>query len=239
MKFRILVCLVAIAVAASIARYATHGPSRLARHAGQIAYTTTDVVEYLAFATGRVAADHPTLGRTDEGAAKTPPAGQLRAVAESVTSCIRSIDAAAAPALTAAFNAADPQRLDSAVHRFNAAAKRWLAAPYKQEVPCPPPPPPPSVPPDKGSAPGWWKINGDILAEWLAIGAVVAAAGVSVTVGAVFNVLVLAMSLLVVSQTAVLVLWIFPAFLSYEFENTPTDLDRQTAIAKIVQALRS
>ena len=64
---------------------------------------------------------------------------------------------------------------------------------------------------------------------------VAAGAGVSVTVGAVFNVLVLAMSLLVVSQTAVVVLWLWPVFPSYEFENTPTDLDRQTAIAKIVQ----
>jgi hypothetical protein len=160
-------------------------------------------------------------------------------VAESISGCIRSIDVAAGPALTAAFNTADPQRLDNAVHRFNGAAKRWLTAPHKQGGPCPPPPPPPSAPPEKGSEPGWWKINGDILAEWLAIGAVVVGAGVSVTVGAVFNVLILSASLLVVAQTAVLVLWIFPAFLSYEFENTPTDLDRQTAIAKIVQALQS
>lgn len=65
-------------------------------------------------------------------------------------------------------------------------------------------------------------MNGAILAEWVAIGAVAAAAGVSVTVGVVFSWAVLAMSLLIVAQTGVLVLWIFPAFLSYEFENAPS-----------------
>jgi len=76
--------------------------------------------------------------------------------------------------------------------------------------------------PHSGKGSGWWKVNGAILAEWVAIGAVAAAAGVSVTVGVVFSWAVLAMSLLIVAQTGVLVLWIFPAFLSYEFENAPS-----------------
>lgn len=239
MRIRVLVCLVVIAVAASVARYATHAAPRLIRHAGHAPYTTIDVVEYLTFAMGPVVADHPTLGGSDLSTARTPSAEQLRAATESVTGCIHSIDAAAGPALTAAFNAADAPRLDNALHRFNAAATRWLTAPHKQDAPCPPPPPPPSQKPDDGSGNTWWKVKGDVLGLWLVAGLVSAAAAVSVAVAAVINWAVLALSLLVVSQTAVLVLWLVPAFLSYQFENRPTDLDRQTAIAKIVQALRS
>jgi len=241
-RARSVVCVVAVVVtgAACITCYAILPTSRSARHTAPLSYSTTDVVEYLAFATGPVVADHPALARPELGGVKVPPAAQLHAVAVSLTGCIHSLDASAGPALTAAFNAADPQRLDNAVHRFNAAAQRWLTAPYQQDDPCPPPPPPPkSPPPEKNSDRGWWKVVGDILAYWVLGGAVAVGAGVSVTVGAVFNVLVLAMSLLVVAETGVLVAWIFPAFLSYEFENTPTDLDRQTAIGKVVAALRS
>lgn len=45
----------------------------------------------------------------------------------------------------------------------------------------------------------------------------------------------LTMVVFVVFVTAFLV----PAFILYEFEHPPSDLDRQTAIAKIVGALRS
>lgn len=239
MRARVLIFLAVVALVATVARLATHPPPRHTSYAGHLAYTPADVVEYFVFAAGPVVSDHPTLARPGVGTAKLPPAGELRAVAESVTDCIHSIDASAGPALAAAFNAADPQRLDSAVQRFNSAADRWLKAPYEQGAPCPAPPPPPQAPPDEGSKPGWWKVDQDVLGDYVLAGWLVAAGLVSVDVGAVFHVAVVAMALGLVYTTAVLVLWIYPVFLSYEFANMPTDLDRQNAIAKIAQTLRS
>jgi hypothetical protein len=233
LRIRVLVTLVAMAAAGSSVFYATHVASPLTRHVVQSPYTTTEVLEFLVFSTGRVAAEHPALDkqRTVTMLSDT----QARAAADSITECIRSIDAAAPTALTKAFNAADPQRLDSALRRFDAAASRWLAAPYKQDDPCPPPPPPPSAPPDNGSAPGWWYVNGYgawdfVLAGWDFYGGALTLG----VVGAIAAAL-LTMVVLVVFVTAVLV----PAFIFYEFEAPPSDLDRQTAIAKIVRALRA
>lgn len=74
-------------------------------------------------------------------------ATEARTAVELMSRCIHSIDATAGAALTAAFNAADPQRLDNALQRLDTASRRWITAPHKQEDPCPPPPPPPSTPP--------------------------------------------------------------------------------------------
>jgi uncharacterized membrane protein len=47
-------------------------------------------------------------------------------------------------------------------------------------------------------------------------------------------------ALLVGIVFAVVVTWMLvPAFVVYEFETPPSDLDRQTAIAKLVRTLRS
>lgn len=233
-----VVCLLAIAVSASVAYYTTYA-SRPKLRVLHLPYTTADVVEYLVFSAGRVVVDFPVLQRTDQKSVAVPSATQLHIAAESLTECIRSVDASAGSSMTAAFNAADPERLDGALRRFNAAANRWLSTPHKAESPCPPPPPPPSVPPDSGSGDGVWKMKADVYGAYLVAGWLVAAAGVSATVGAVFNVLVAAMATLVVAATAVLVAWIFPVLITYEFEAAPKDLDRQIAVAKIVQALRS
>jgi hypothetical protein len=234
MRVRLLACLTATAVAGSAAFYATHGTPPLSRHVVHARYTTTDVLQYLLLSAGPVVADHPALGQP---AIRTTPqlaATKARAAVESMTRCIDRIDASAGPALTAAFNAADPQRLDTALRRFDAAANRWLTAPYKQDAPCPPPPPPPNtVPANPGSGPV--EVNG-----WLHVDYVfesydtVAGALTLLQVGA------LVIGLLTVFALVVFVaLVLVPAFIWYEFERAPTDLDRQTEIAKIVQALRS
>jgi hypothetical protein len=225
--------LVATAVAGSTSVYAAHVAPPSAGHLVHSPYTTTEVLEFVLFSTGRVAAEHSALDK--QRTATILSDTEALTAAESISGCIHSIDATAPPALTKAFNAADPQRLDSALRRFDAAASRWLAAPYKQDDPCPPPPPPPSAPPGNGSAPGWWYVNGYgawdfVLAGWDFYGGALTLG----VVGAIAAAL-LTMVVFVVFVTAFLV----PAFIFYEFEAPPSDLDRQNAIAKIVRVLRS
>jgi hypothetical protein len=239
-RVRSLACVLVLVAAASVPIYLNFGMPRSPKSSKQLAYTTTDIVEFLAFQEGPVATDHPTLARPKADTSMSLQPGQLRAIAQSVTDCIHSLDAAAGRTLAEAFNATDPQRLDTAVRRFNTVSKRWLTTPYKQDGPCPPPPPPPSAPPHSGGdGSGFWWQKGKGLVDWFVVGVVSVLAGASVTVGAVFHLLVLAMGTLVVAETAVVILWLWPAMLSYEFEDTPSDLDRQTVIAKIVETLRS
>jgi hypothetical protein len=232
MRVRLLACLTATAVAAGAAFYLTHGRPPSSRHVVHAPYTTTEVLEYLLLSTGPVVADHPVL---DKPAVRTAPqlsAAKARAAVQSMTGCINHIDASAGPAWTAAFNAADPQRLDRALRRFDAAANRWFTAPYKQDDPCPPPPPPPkTVPPSSGPV----EVNG-----WLHVDYLFESYD---TVGGALTLLqvgALVLGLLTVFVALVFVaLVLVPAFIWYEFERAPSDLDRQTEIAKIVQALRS
>jgi hypothetical protein len=238
-KVRTLVCVLGLVAAASLPIYVNFGATQSSKPGKRFSYTPTDVVEFLAFQEGPVATDHPTLARQHADKSTPLAPGQLRVIAQSVNDCVHSLDASAGPALAEAFNSTDAQRLDTAVRRFNTASKRWLTTPYVQGAPCPPPPPPPSAPPRTGDGSGFWWQKGKGLIDFFVVGWVSVGAGVSVTVGAVFHLLVLAMGTLVVAETAVVVLWLFPTFLSYEFENTPSDLDRQTAIAKIVETLRS
>jgi hypothetical protein len=232
MRVRLLAGLTAAAVAAAAAFYATQGRAPSSRHVVRAPYTTTEVVEYLLLSTGPVVADHPVLERPAVRTAPQLSAVKARAAVQSMTGCISRIDASAGPALTSAFNAADPQRLDRALRRFEAAAHRWLTAPYKYDDPCPPPPPPPkSVPPSSGPV----EVNG-----WLHVDYIIESYD---TVGGVWTLVQL--GALVLGALTVFVALVFvgivlvPAFIWYEFERAPSDLDRQTEIAKIVQALRS
>ncbi|MGH3966593.1 MAG: hypothetical protein ACRDTV_00315 [Mycobacterium sp.] len=198
-------------------------------------YTIAEVLEYLLFFSGRAATDHPALDKPDVKTVTTRSAAEVRSAVELMSRCIYSIDASAGPALTAAFNAADPQRLDTALERLDAAARRWITGPHKQEDPCPPPPPPPSAPPTKDPGSGWWHLNGygflnyvfigeDFYGGWFTVAGFVAISYVGLVA---FAAIVVGPFLFV------------PTFITYEFESMPTDLDRQTAIAKIAQALRS
>jgi hypothetical protein len=232
-RTRLLVAVLAIAVTGSIALYATQMKSTSTRHVVHGPYTTTEVLEFLLFSTGRVVTDHRDLDK--QGALAILPDTQAQAAVESVTRCIHHIDAAAGPALTSAFNVADPQRLDGALQRFDAAAHRWITAPYKQDDPCPPPPPPPYEGPMKEPGSGWWRLNGDININYVILGTDFYA--FLYTVGGALAVSFLGL----VAELAVVAVGLLfvPEFITYEFENTPTDLDRQTAIAKLANALRS
>jgi hypothetical protein len=61
MRIRIVVPVVATAVAASVAIYQTHRVSQLSGHAVHAPYATTEILEYLLFSAGRVVADYPAL----------------------------------------------------------------------------------------------------------------------------------------------------------------------------------
>jgi len=152
---------VAVAVVVSAGLYAIHLTSAPPKHTVHAPYSTTEALEFLLFSTGRVVADHPDLAK--QSALGTASDAQARTAVESVTRCVDHLDATAGPALTAAFNAADPQRLDGALQRFDAAARRWVSAPYPQDAPCPEPPPPPKYGgeyTDPGGK-GWWRMNGE------------------------------------------------------------------------------
>jgi hypothetical protein len=139
-RVRTPILLAATAVVASIALYATHATPTSTRYVVREPYTTTEVLEYLLFFTGRAATDHPALAKPDIRGRTTPPATEIRTAAvELMSRCIHSIDEIAGPALTAAFNAADPQRLDDALQRLDAVSRRWITAPHKRDDPCPPP----------------------------------------------------------------------------------------------------
>jgi hypothetical protein len=232
-RVRILVPVAVIAVVAGSALYATQVTSMSTRRVVRGPYTTTEVLEFLLFSTGRVVADHPGLDK--QRALTKLPDAQARGAVESVTRCVHHIDAAAGPALTAAFNAADPQRLDGALHRFDAAARQWISAPYKQDDPCPPPPPPPYEGPMQEPGQGWWRVNGDVDTKYVVFGTDFYA--FMYTVGGAFAVSFVGL----VAELAVVALGLLlvPEFITYEFENTPTELDRQTAIAKLASELRS
>lgn len=229
MRIWILLPLTATALAGSVVLYAIHPEAPMNRHTVHASYTATDILEFLAFSAGRVVADHPTLG--EARVANTLPEGQARSAAEQVTGCIHSIDAAAGPALTAAFNAADPQRLDSALRRIDAATDRWLKAAHKQDDPCPPPPPPPKAPPSHRSYP--IKVNGIGLWNYIVLGENFLAVWFTY-----MGVVALGYAALVASFVLVWVALV-PILVTYQFENLPTDLDRQSAIATITKTLRS
>jgi hypothetical protein len=231
MRIRIVAPVIATAVAASIAVYQTSPASQLSRHVVHAPYATTEILEYLLFSAGRVVADYPALD-TQKNATSLSDS-QARAATESISRCIGSVDATAGPALTEAFNAADAQRLDNALRRFDAAASRWLTASYKQNDPCPPPPPPPSAPTHDTKLPLW--VNGLGVWDFVFLGWDFYGGALTIGAAGALAAVLLTMVVFVVFATAFLV----PAFILYEFEHPPSDLDRQTAIAKIVRALRS
>lgn len=235
MRARAFLPPVAVAVVVSVALCVVHATSPAPRRVAHARYSTTEILEFLLFSTGRVVAEHPDLNQ--QKAVTTASDSQAQTTVESVTRCVGHLDAAAGPALTAAFNAADPQQLDGALHRFDAAARRWITAPHKQDDPCPEPPPPPKYGGeyhDPGGS-GWWRMNGEGYLNYILYGEDFYV--VAVTVG---GALVISMAGLV-ALAAVLwatFFWV-PVLVSYEFETTPTDLDHQIAIAKLARALRS
>lgn len=242
MRARVLVVVVAVSVFGGIAFRTTHETPASPRKTARSAYTTADIIEYLAFSQGPVARDHPVDGTRIE-APGTRPESRLRTIAQSMSECVHRLDAAAGPRLAAAFNTADPQRLDRALRRFDAAATRWLTSPT-QIPPCPPPPPPPSVPPApspylKVTGVGAWDyvlVGWDFYAVAATIGAAAALSGI---IAVAYAGLIYEAGLFATTAVIALEAFFVPVLLSYEFENTPTELDRQIAIAKIVEKLRT
>lgn len=234
MRMRILAALVVSAIVAYGVTHGDHSASATAKRTAHHSYTSTDVIEYLAFATGPVVVDHPDLKTPSNMTGTSLTAEQTRTAAQRINECIASVDDGAGPALTDAINRGDPVRLDSALRQFNSAATRWLTTPAKQGVPCPPPPAPPSTPPsESGSA--WLKVTGLVAAWHVAALANTVAAGVTVTVALAINVAGLVAVAAIVAATVILV----PIFITYQFESMPSDLDRQNAIANIASTLRN
>jgi hypothetical protein len=237
-KVRRLLSAMAVAVAVIVGLYTVHATSpSTTKYGVSKHYSITDILQFLMFSSGPVISDHPEL---DD---HRPPArlsdSDAHVALESVTHCVNHLDAAAVPALTSAFNAADPQRIDNALHRFDQAAQHWLSGPHKQNAPCPEPPPPPNVGDHGGyqdpGGKGWWAMNGYGYLYYLLYGADFAGVGVTVALAAAIS-LVVAIALTVLVAAALVLV---PVFITYQFEASPTDLDHQTALAKLAKALRS
>jgi len=237
-KVRRLLSAMAVAVAVSVGLYTVHATSPSAtKYAVAKHYSITDILQFLMFSSGPVISDHPEL---DD---HRPPArlsdSDAHVALESVTRCVNHLDAAAVPALTAAFNAADPQRIDTALHRFDQAAQHWLSGPHKQDAPCPEPPPPPNIGDHGGyqdpGGKGWWRTNGYGYLYYVLYGADFYA--VAFTVGGALAISLAAAVALVLLVAATFVF--VPVFITYQFAASPTDLDHQTALAKLAKALRS
>ena len=236
MRIRTLLPVVALAVVVGVALDAIQASAPPARHAVHATYSATEVLEFLLFSTGRVVADHPELAEP-RAPAMLATDSQAHVVAESVSRCVNLMDATAGPALTAAFNAGDPQRIDGAVQRVDAVARRWLTAPYKLDDPCPDPPPPPKYGGeyhDPGGS-GWWRMNGEGYLNYIFYGQDFYLVAVTVGGALVISGIGLVAFAVVLWVTA---FWV-PVVPSYVFENKPTELDHQIAIAKVAQALRS
>lgn len=240
MRFR--VPLAASIVATCLAVYATNTPTG---HPGvspaRANYSAASIVEYLAFSSGPIVSDHPQIRRIHMGSADKLTSEQKTTAATWLAGCIDHYDASASSALEFAFNSADPARIDSALMKFDQAANQWLGDSIREaSSPCPPPPSPPNIPPGEGGS-GTVKVSGDIALWHVAAVANVVAAGVSVTVGAVFNVAVAAMAAAVVAATVFVgvALVLVPVLITYQFESTPSPLDRENAIAELARVLRT
>lgn len=59
MRIRILATLVVSAIAVCAVMHGDHSASATAKRIAHHSYTSTDVIEYVAFATGPVVVDHP------------------------------------------------------------------------------------------------------------------------------------------------------------------------------------
>src|SRR5277367_5995474 len=153
-----------------VALYASHPSTPSTKRVVHAPYTTDEVIEFVLLSRGRIVADHPALMKAGVAPAPPIPAAKVHTALEIVSRCIDRIDASARPALTTAVKAADPQRLDSALQRFDAAAAHWMVAPHSQDAPCPPPPPPPSTPSHKDSGGGWWHLKGFGYLNYIGIG---------------------------------------------------------------------
>jgi hypothetical protein len=239
-KVRRLLSAMAVAVAVIVGLYTVHATSpspSATKHIAVHRYSVTEILQFLVFNTGQVIVDHPDLD--EHRPAERLSNHDAHNVIESVTRCVNHFDAAAVPALTTAFNAADPQRIDTAVQRFDHAAQHWMSGPHKQNAPCPEPPPPPNIGDHGGyqdpGGKGWWAVNGYGYLYYLLYGADFAGVGVTVALAAAINLVVAVALTVLVAATLVLV----PVFITYQFEASPTDLDHQTALAKLAKALRS
>lgn len=231
----------ALCVLGGIAFYVTQDTATLPRKAVRSSYSTADVIEYLAFAEGPVARDHPASGKQIRPATM-PPESHLRTVSQSLSDCVKRLDAAAGSGLVVAFNTADARRLDRALRRVDAAVTQWLTAPT-QTPPCPPPPPPPKTPPApqpylKVTGVGWLDY---VFAGWDFYAAAVtvgAAAAISGFIVVAYAALFYEAGAFVTTAVAALEAFWIPILLSYEFVNGPTELDRQIAIAHIIEKLQ-
>jgi hypothetical protein len=241
-RARIPAIAVAICVLSCATLYITHDTAAYPRKAVRSSYTTADIIEYLAFAQGPVARDHPG-SKTQLKPAAMPAESRLRTVSQSLSECVHRLDATAGSGLTAAFNTADARRLDHALRRFDAAVTRWLTS-ASQTAPCPPPPPPPKSPPApqpylKLTGVGWLDY---VFAGWDFYAAAVtvgAAAAISGFIIVAYAALFYEAGALVTSIVAALEAFWIPILLSYEFVNGPTELDRQMAIAHIIEKLQT
>jgi SdpC family antimicrobial peptide len=186
-------------------------------------YTSEDVIELLAFASGPIVDEHPDIVPSSVRSQAPSPTARRKA-SESIATCLKALDPSIDSDMSAAFQAAEPYRIEGVLGRINAAAEVWQTSP-PLGAPCPPPPAP-NAPGTSGS--NHVKVTGELVAIHVGAAVNVAAAFVSVAVALVISVaaVVFAAFLLV------------PVAITYQFEVKPSQLDIDESIANIAEALR-
>lgn len=199
-------------------------------------YQSSEIVEFLVLNSGRIVKEHPKLS---VGASITGVSNETdrRQIVDTVTNCMGQVDQNFQKKITENFQSGQPYRVEQAINSFNEDIKEWgvratskssktLASPCDFQYP--------DGLPQRDPGSGWYKNNGLILTDYVAVGSVTFGAWGTVAVAAALSLVVLVTGAAVVSVVAIFV----PIFITYQFEHRPKQIDFDEAVRKIVLELR-
>ncbi|WP_157886209.1 hypothetical protein [Mycobacteroides saopaulense] len=201
-----------------------------------VPYSSHEIVEFLVLNSGRITHEHPglSIGAPIAGIAND---SDRREIVNTVTNCVGQVDKNFQSSVTDNFQSGQPYRVEQAINQFNEDIKEWgvratskssrtLASPCDYQYP--------DGLPQRDPGSGWYKNNGLILTDYVAVGSVTFGAWGTVAVAAALSLVVLVTGAAVVSVVAIFV----PIFITYQFEHRPKQIDFDEAVRKIVLELR-
>ncbi|WP_207545083.1 hypothetical protein [Mycobacteroides chelonae] len=201
-----------------------------------VPYQSSEIVEFLVLNSGRIVQEHPRLS-VGSSIMSISNETDRQQIVDTVTTCVGQVDQNFQKRVTENFQSGQPYRVEQAINSFNEDIKEWgtraaskssktLASPCDFQYPD-------GLPKeDPGS--GWYKNNGLILTDYVAVGSVTFGAWGTVAVAAAVSLVVLVSGAAVVSLVAIFV----PIFITYQFEHRPKQIDFDEAVRKIVLELR-
>jgi SdpC family antimicrobial peptide len=202
-------------------------------------YGVVDLLDFLMFASGPVAHDHPALVPAAPATAGGIPvsADRTHRAAQLMADCFETQDPGFASIIPASLQSGDPYRVEQAVDRIRTDVQSWMTkAPVPRGV-CAVPAPPPS--PDPGTGGGWWYLTSTVAAQGLLAAelSVVAVAAVDAIAGFHATVLVTVWAVLVQTGVAFTTAFLAVEFL-YEHHQGYSQFDSDESIARIATSLK-